>query len=140
MRPPTTISSLLRQASPRFTQTSFICKRCIHEKAASRPSHQSLRQTPFLKAFRSQPFRSVRGNSTSSVVQETVPLGALSRNTGDSSRVSAKSAFPETSSNTVAYWLLGSAASVFGLVIFGGLTRLTESGYVYLSTSRTSEP
>jgi cytochrome c oxidase assembly protein subunit 15 len=37
--------------------------------------------------------------------------------------------FPETSSNTVAYWLLGSAASVFGLVVFGGLTRLTESGY-----------
>jgi cytochrome c oxidase assembly protein subunit 15 len=37
--------------------------------------------------------------------------------------------FPEASSNTVAYWLLGSAASVFGLVVFGGLTRLTESGY-----------
>lgn len=28
----------------------------------------------------------------------------------------------------VAYWLLGSAASVFGIVVFGGLTRLTESG------------
>lgn len=26
-------------------------------------------------------------------------------------------------------WLLGSAASVFGIVVFGGLTRLTESGY-----------
>lgn len=40
------------------------------------------------------------------------------------------SRFPQTSSNTVAYWLLGSAASVFGIVVFGGLTRLTESGYV----------
>jgi cytochrome c oxidase assembly protein subunit 15 len=29
----------------------------------------------------------------------------------------------------VAFWLLGSAASVFGIVVFGGLTRLTESGY-----------
>lgn len=38
------------------------------------------------------------------------------------------SLFPDTSSNTVAYWLLGSAASVFGIVVFGGLTRLTESG------------
>ena len=38
--------------------------------------------------------------------------------------------FPETSSKAVAYWLLGSAASVFGIVVFGGLTRLTESGYV----------
>jgi hypothetical protein len=38
------------------------------------------------------------------------------------------SSFPKTSSKSVAYWLLGSAASVFGIVIFGGLTRLTESG------------
>ena len=36
--------------------------------------------------------------------------------------------FPETSSNAVAYWLLASAGSVFGIVVFGGLTRLTESG------------
>ena len=38
-------------------------------------------------------------------------------------------AFPEISDRVVAYWLLGSAASVFGIVVFGGLTRLTESGY-----------
>jgi cytochrome c oxidase assembly protein subunit 15 len=38
------------------------------------------------------------------------------------------SSFPRTTSKSVAYWLLGSAASVFGIVIFGGLTRLTESG------------
>ncbi|KAL5113349.1 Cytochrome c oxidase assembly protein cox15 [Pleosporales sp. CAS-2024a] len=36
--------------------------------------------------------------------------------------------FPATSSPSVAYWLLGSAASVFGIVVLGGLTRLTESG------------
>ena len=36
--------------------------------------------------------------------------------------------FPEISDKIVAYWLLGSAASVFGIVVFGGLTRLTESG------------
>jgi cytochrome c oxidase assembly protein subunit 15 len=36
--------------------------------------------------------------------------------------------FPETSDKAVAYWLLASAASVFGIVVFGGLTRLTESG------------
>ncbi|KAI1611471.1 cytochrome c oxidase subunit XV assembly protein [Exophiala viscosa] len=39
-----------------------------------------------------------------------------------------RSWFPETSSKAVAYWLLGSATSVFGIVVFGGLTRLTESG------------
>ncbi|EFX05297.1 cytochrome c oxidase assembly protein cox15 [Grosmannia clavigera kw1407] len=36
--------------------------------------------------------------------------------------------FPETSSKAVAYWLIGSAISVFGIVVWGGLTRLTESG------------
>lgn len=41
---------------------------------------------------------------------------------------SSGSSFPDTSSKSVAYWLLGSAASVFGIVVFGGLTRLTESG------------
>ncbi|KAJ9607234.1 Cytochrome c oxidase assembly protein cox15 [Cladophialophora chaetospira] len=41
---------------------------------------------------------------------------------------SRRAFFPDTSSNVVAYWLLGSAASVFGIVVFGGLTRLTESG------------
>lgn len=40
--------------------------------------------------------------------------------------------FPDTNSNSVAYWLLGSAVSVFGIVVFGGLTRLTESGYVQM--------
>lgn len=39
-----------------------------------------------------------------------------------------KSSFPNVSSKSVAYWLLASAASVFGIVVFGGLTRLTESG------------
>lgn len=42
-----------------------------------------------------------------------------------------KGFYPEHSTNVVAYWLLASAASVFGIVIFGGLTRLTESGYVF---------
>lgn len=43
----------------------------------------------------------------------------------------AKSSFPKISDKSVAFWLLGSAASVFGIVIFGGLTRLTESGFVH---------
>ncbi|RKF62836.1 Electron transfer protein 1, mitochondrial [Erysiphe neolycopersici] len=39
-----------------------------------------------------------------------------------------ESFFPEITSKSVSYWLLGSAASVFGIVVLGGLTRLTESG------------
>lgn len=40
----------------------------------------------------------------------------------------AKKAWPEVNSKGVGYWLIGSAVSVFGIVVFGGLTRLTESG------------
>lgn len=42
----------------------------------------------------------------------------------------SKKKMPEfTTSRAVGLWLLGSALSVFGIVVFGGLTRLTESGY-----------
>lgn len=44
----------------------------------------------------------------------------------------SKTSWPDVSSKGVGYFLLGSAASVFGIVVFGGLTRLTESGYVWL--------
>lgn len=40
----------------------------------------------------------------------------------------AKKAWPESNPKGVGYWLIGSAISVFGIVVFGGLTRLTESG------------
>lgn len=50
--------------------------------------------------------------------------------TGSSKSAPKSSSFPETNDKAVGYWLLGSAVSVFGIVVFGGLTRLTESGYV----------
>jgi len=56
------------------------------------------------------------------------PLAALAKSVSDAGAKPKTSSWPETNSNSVAYWLLGSAASVFGIVIFGGLTRLTESG------------
>lgn len=42
----------------------------------------------------------------------------------------ARPFFPDISSKPVGYWLIGSAGLVFGIVVLGGLTRLTESGYV----------
>ena len=47
---------------------------------------------------------------------------------GEASAKARTAFFPATTSKIVGYWLLGSAASVFGIVVFGGLTRLTESG------------
>jgi cytochrome c oxidase assembly protein subunit 15 len=52
---------------------------------------------------------------------------------------SKSSSFPKTSHKSVAYWLLGSAVSVYGIVIFGGLTRLTESGYVTIHLTLSIE-
>ena len=59
------------------------------------------------------------------------PLGALADSLA---RPGANKAlglsWPEISDKKVGYWLLGSAALVFGIVVLGGLTRLTESGFV----------
>ncbi|KAH0562747.1 hypothetical protein GP486_002596 [Trichoglossum hirsutum] len=53
------------------------------------------------------------------------PLESLGKTIGGTA---PRKFFPPTNAKVVAYWLLGSAASVFGIVVFGGLTRLTESG------------
>ncbi|KAG9251483.1 putative cytochrome c oxidase assembly protein [Emericellopsis atlantica] len=73
-----------------------------------------------------------RGYASQASPQPTTPLNKLAQDMYTRAPAKeaekAKRAFPETSSKGVAYWLLGSAASVFGIVVFGGLTRLTESG------------
>lgn len=48
----------------------------------------------------------------------------------DAAGKKARPFFPDISSKPVGYWLIGSAGLVFGIVVLGGLTRLTESGYV----------
>lgn len=78
--------------------------------------------------------RNIRFNSSAASALPTTgaasatPLASLSQKISSGEKASSKKFFPETSSKGVAYWLLGSAASVFGIVVFGGLTRLTESG------------
>ncbi|KAF2201921.1 electron transfer protein 1, mitochondrial precursor [Delitschia confertaspora ATCC 74209] len=106
---------LLRTAAPRLTRQLFVCKPCLKTpvRSAVRPSRPSPPQRSVLQ--------SVRWQSTQAAVHAETPATAAK----DTIR---KSTFPETSDKSVAYWLLGSAASVFGIVIFGGLTRLTESG------------
>lgn len=50
----------------------------------------------------------------------------------------ARPFFPDISSKGVGYWLIGSAGLVFGIVVLGGLTRLTESGYDVLYSIDTA--
>lgn len=65
-----------------------------------------------------------RNEYKSNLVSQTSKARYI-KNTIDNNK---KRFFPDTSDKTVAYWLLASAANVFGIVVFGGLTRLTESG------------
>lgn len=138
------MASLFANASPLRTrvlpklssvfENAFVCRRCLHKQAQSREAYRSTRQTAFLKAFRQRSTTTVRHSSAGAIQHGASPLGALSQSIGRAQeRVTPKSrVFPETSSKSVGYWLLGSAASVFGIVVFGGLTRLTESGYAYI--------
>ena len=122
---------LLRRAAPRLSKEFFTRQAARHTLLKSRNVQQVLDKLPSQRAFRA----GTSHKSTASLVEDSVPNAAspLSlfsrtiRNTEE--ETSRKSFFPETSDKAVAYWLLGSAASVFGLVVFGGLTRLTESGY-----------
>ncbi len=119
----------LRRAAPRLARDFFICRHCMKD---ARPAARL--KVPFPASIT----RISRFNSSLATFSKETgavgksPLSALSENLLKKKATTPRSFFPETSSNTVAYWLLGSAASVFGIVIFGGLTRLTESGYEYL--------
>jgi len=122
------IIPLLRAVAPRLSRRFFAGQQCtakpaqIHSLAGSRLQYHGVKHSTFLKAFRSQ-----------STAASPSPIANLGRNiTSKASKkktASFASSFPDVSTKSVSYWLFGSAASVFGIVIFGGLTRLTESGY-----------
>ncbi|KAI0403263.1 cytochrome c oxidase assembly protein COX15 [Xylaria palmicola] len=121
--------------------TQFVCRQCLHQQPQSAPSRilQVMRQS---RRHATTTTSTTNSTTTTTTAKRATPRPALSsafffsagRNasmstTAQAASQSAKRAFPEsTTSKSVAYWLLGSAASVFGIVVFGGLTRLTESG------------
>ncbi|CAI6331945.1 unnamed protein product [Periconia digitata] len=128
----------LRTAAPRLTRRLFVCRPCARSYSANLESRSPLRASPVRPtSTQSSPIarhpsviQAVRWKSTqplrtaAAATAEPVYSGA-----GEAASSGARaSSWPKTSSKSVAYWLLGSAASVFGIVIFGGLTRLTESG------------
>lgn len=126
------VRARLALKAERLLQDAFVCRRCIHQQSRTPPAYRSLRETPFLKAFRSRGPAQFRSQSSVTSPTSSSPLGALGKSISKAEIPSGSthkaSSWPETSSKSVAYWLLGSAASVFGIVVFGGLTRLTESG------------
>ncbi|KFZ08771.1 hypothetical protein V502_09159 [Pseudogymnoascus sp. VKM F-4520 (FW-2644)] len=120
----------LRRALPKLGKDLFTCRQCPKSASIQAPK---LRTSKGLSAF--QPTRFYNSSAPLRTSAATIPgaqaspLSSLSQTIANSQKETVKkSFFPETSSRGVAFWLLGSAASVFGIVVFGGLTRLTESG------------
>lgn len=120
---------LWRSVAPRLAKDLFTCRQCLRSQGyaaksirqlSTSPSRQPSKiQSSFFTDKNRQFFTSSLKRSTAApTVTEAIEEGAAK----------SKSSFPKISDKAVAYWLLGSAASVFGIVVFGGLTRLTESG------------
>lgn len=125
MQSPTAFVWALQKAAPILSKRFFSARQCTksttiwtsYKPIRSSTNITSSKTNTFKHAFRNQK----KHNSTISLSQAEAP-------SSETATRAKTSSFPDTSSNTVGYWLLGSAASVFGIVIFGGLTRLTESG------------
>ncbi|QYS95654.1 Cytochrome c oxidase assembly protein [Trichoderma simmonsii] len=104
----------LRRAALQMPSRFFVCNQCLRQAPRRSPS-------TILNIVRSRGYADAK------------PLDSLAAQNASAvaSQVQAKAskAFPKkTTSKAVAYWLIGSAASCFGIVVWGGLTRLTESG------------
>ncbi|KAL3479929.1 cytochrome oxidase assembly protein-domain-containing protein [Aspergillus californicus] len=115
---------LFRRLTPRLSKELFTCRQCLVRNQTF--ATKSTLRTP------SVPFRRNTSRISSAVnndARKAFARFASNSATANSAKSEvSKPRFPDVSSKTVAYWLLGSAASVFGIVVFGGLTRLTESG------------
>ncbi|KAL2174984.1 cytochrome oxidase assembly protein-domain-containing protein [Thermothelomyces heterothallicus CBS 202.75] len=117
----------LRRASAHFSRVPLACGPCWRRRVPASPS----RVLQLSRAVR-------RSYASTATAESKSPAGSLSSKLAESAKPAAPSApsqssgrsstFPETNAKVVGYWLVGSAVSVFGIVIFGGLTRLTESG------------
>jgi len=125
---------LWRSIAPRLAKDLFTCRQCLRSQGYAA---KSIRQFGSIPARQPSKIRSTLLNDknrqffTSSIKRSTVAPSVTEAI--EEGAAKTKSSFPKISDKAVAYWLLGSAASVFGIVVFGGLTRLTESGYVCLT-------
>jgi cytochrome c oxidase assembly protein subunit 15 len=124
---------MFRGLAPRLSKEFFTCRQCLRAQDYAPKSS-------FRRFFTAVPFaRGTTRLSASGLTARTrhfdtpIPkpsawLSTAANVAEEAATKAKKSSFPDVSDKKVAYWLLGSAVSVFGIVVFGGLTRLTESG------------
>ncbi|KAH8205374.1 hypothetical protein TruAng_000453 [Truncatella angustata] len=112
--------------------SASVCRRCTRQQQQQQQQWSTPQSAPsrilrIVRQTRSQSTATTTQTPLSEVARQVASTSARARAPQQAAK-GRRGAWPETSSKSVAYWLLGSAASVFGIVVFGGLTRLTESG------------
>ena len=123
---------VFRDAAKRFSTGFFTCRQCIQNQAhAGEKTQRWMGVLHFPKPSRFSSGIRKQNSYGPTTMLKSASFASLSKPVS-AGTVGRKAQFPETSEKVVAYWLLGSATSVFGIVVFGGLTRLTESGFVSL--------
>lgn len=120
----------LRRAALQISSRSFVCSQCLRQTPRSSPSRILNVVRSRAQSTRPMPARSPLGQLAKDMGSRPAPKAGKSLPEAAAEEVKPRSHAqrPKISHKSVAYWLLGSAASVFGIVVFGGLTRLTESG------------
>lgn len=119
----------LRRFAARLATPTSICRQCQRQQPQFRPASRIasvVRSQARVEPTRLSSTLSGVGNNAAPAIGDTAQKKAE-----EAARATGKARPEKTTSKAVMYWLFGSAASVFGIVVWGGLTRLTESGYVF---------
>jgi cytochrome c oxidase assembly protein subunit 15 len=123
-----------RRLATRLAAPSQACRQCLKQFPPTQRVRSAVldavRQTraPFAQQIRFQ--STTNGTVAAAAKQAKVASEASTKAYAEAlENAPTKKKTPEfTSSKAVGLWLIGSAVSVFGIIVFGGLTRLTESG------------
>jgi len=146
----------MRRLAAPLANTAFVCRQCLRQQKLPPPPTRRVAQlTGRSRSYATRspapspsPLSALSSQISTTAVRSSSTVAAAAAATTSSSATgaaaaaaaAAKNGRPEVASKAVAYWLLGSAASVFGIVVFGGLTRLTESGYYFSFPQSTTNP
>ena len=127
----------LRRVAPKLTRQLFECSHRHASNFSKRPlsDRKSIihgASPGQLRSFKYSPRKLSQAvaNGAQEDISSSSSVVSITKSASRNKKTAKSRFFPKTSEKVVAYWLLGSAATVFGIVVFGGLTRLTESGYV----------
>ncbi|KAK4126877.1 COX15-CtaA-domain-containing protein [Parathielavia appendiculata] len=116
----------LRRAAVHMSRVPVACGPCLRQQVLVPPS-QVLKLARAARRYASATTIESK-NSLESLRSNITKAAQPAAHKSGSQAAEKSSSFPNTNAKVVGYWLVGSAVSVFGIVVWGGLTRLTESG------------